>query len=70
MLSPNAANRVMATFGGAATTMLKVQESVRALASVAVQTTAVVPIANEAPLDGLQEIVTDGAPPCVVAVPN
>jgi hypothetical protein len=71
MLSPNATKLVNEITGvGARTTTSKEHESVRWRASVAVQTTAVEPTGNAAPLAGAHATATPGAPPSAVAVPN
>jgi hypothetical protein len=74
MLSPNATKLVAAIVGifGAtygSTTIGKEQESVRLCASVAVQTTVVVPTGNVLPLAGAHDVFTDGVPPFTDAAP-
>src|SRR5262245_24829156 len=74
MLSPNATKLVAAMVGifGAtygSTTIGNEQESLRLCASVAVQTTVVVPTGNVLPLAGAHDVFTDGVPPFTDAAP-
>src|SRR5262249_54851279 len=70
MLSPNARNDVTDSFGGSCTTTLNVQLAVRALASLVVQVTVVVPTVNDAALTGRQLVVNGGCPPVIVGAAN
>ena len=70
MLSPNAKNRVTASFGGggtARTVIANEHEATRCRASVAVQVTVFVPTVNEEPDVGTQATVTGALPLVAVA---
>jgi hypothetical protein len=65
MLSPKATKRLTLNFGGTVTVTAKVQTSARALESVTVHATVVVPTPKFDPVAGVQVGPTSGASPPV-----
>ncbi len=62
MLSPNARNDVVDSFGGLVTVTRNEQLSVRCRASVAAQVTVFCPIVNGDPATGVQVVLTGACP--------
>ncbi len=65
MLSPKASTADAFNFSAGCTVTGNAQLAVRLWASVAVQVTVVLPSGNDAPMSGVQVVVTGVAPPVV-----